>query len=661
MRLSYRIPSLLSLLAIAAGAAALSSLTGCSAGLLSTARPVTGAGMSLSGSVHGGQQPVSGSNIYLMAAGTTGYGAASISLLNPASNGVLVDGNGRGYVTTDAGGRWTITGDYTCSANDQLYVLVTGGNPGLSGTVNNTAIAMINALGSCSSISASTFVIVNEITTVAAVTALQQFMTDATHVGSTSTNAKGIQNAFLTAKNMVGTAETVAWSKTPAGNGTVPQTTIHTLGNALAACINTSSNGSVTCGSLFAASGPTLPTDTVGAMLNIALNPGYRPTTIFNLASGSPPFLPALSAAPKDFSLGVTYALGGTPEPGFLAIDVDGNVWATNRASEKSPYTASDSIVELSPVGAVLSGANGYTAGGIYLPEGIAIDLDGHSLWVANSPGSVVKLTSSGALVNGFPVSAGNYPQGIAIDTGGNAWVSNSQGNDVMEISGAGAVVKSGITAPNFSAPQGVAIDYNGNIYIASQGASSVMKLSAAGTVLSSGAGFTGAGLNAPSGVAVDNSARIWAVNTQFSFTTGQQTAPASFSVLKNTGAAVTGSSGYGSGAAGVANIVAIDGAGSAWTALCTTKCVGGSVPNAVVEVSAAGTVLSPASGFTNVAFDAPQAVAVDASGNVWVANSAGQSNGTAGSITQLVGVAAPVKTPLVNALSGLNLVGIRP
>lgn len=661
MRTSRLIPTLLTLLASFAGALAFSTLTGCSAGLLSTASPVAGQGMTMGGTVKGGQQPITGANIYLLAAGTTGYGAASTSLLTPGLNGVLVDGNGRGYVTTDANGHWSITGDYTCNANDQLYVLATGGNPGLAGTVNNTAIAMINALGSCSSIGPSTFVIINEISTVAAVTAVQQFMTDATHVSSSATNAKGIQNAFLTAKNMVGMGETVARTKTPAGNGTVPQTTIHTLGNALAACVNTSSSGSVTCGSLFSASGPVLPTDTVGAMLNIAKNPGYRPATIYNLASSSPPFQPALSAAPKDFSLGVTYALGGTPEPGFLAIDVDGNVWATNRASEKSPFTATDSIVELSPVGALLSGANGYKAGGVNLPEGIAIDLDGHSLWVANSPGSVIKLTSSGALANGFPVSAGSYPQGIAVDTGGNAWVSNNQGNDVMQISGAGAVVKSGITATNFSSPQGVAIDYNGNIYIVSQGASSVMKLSAAGTVLSPGAGFTGAGLNAPSGVAVDNSARIWAVNTQFSFTTGQQTAPASLSVLTNAGVAVTGSTGYGNGGAGVANIVAIDGAGSAWTALCTTQCVGGSSPNAVVEVSSTGTLLSPASGFTNAGFDAPQAVAIDSSGNVWVANSAGQANSNPGSITQLVGVAAPVKTPLVQALNGLNLVGVRP
>ena len=88
---------------------------------------------------------------------------------------------------------------------------------------------------------------------------------------------------------------------------------------------------------------------------------------------------------------------------------------------------------------------------------------------------------------------------------------------------------------------------------------------------------------------------------------------------------------------------------------------MGGSVPNIVMEISSTGTVISPAGGFQNSDFSAPQGIAIDASGNVWVANSGGQSNATAGSITQLVGVAAPIKTPAVAQLTGLNLVGVKP
>ncbi len=61
------------------------------------------------GSVHGGQQPVSGATIQLFAAGTSGYGTGATSLLTAP-------------VTTDSGGNFTITGDYTCpSAASELY------------------------------------------------------------------------------------------------------------------------------------------------------------------------------------------------------------------------------------------------------------------------------------------------------------------------------------------------------------------------------------------------------------------------------------------------------------------------------------------------------------------------------------------------------------
>lgn len=640
------------------------SLFGCSAGFNATTMTALSTGTSIHGSAHGGQQPLSNAHVYLYAAGKTGYGSAATSLLNINLPGVSSDLAGLGYVPTDGGGNWSISGDYSCpSANDQVYILVVGGNPGLAAGTNNTGIAMMTALGTCSTLSAGTFVIVNELSTVAAATALQQFMVDGTHLGSSATNGLGIQNAFSASTDLVPIAATSANTVTRGGNGVVPQPQLHTLANILASCVNTAASNSVTCGSLFSKAiipggGPA--TDTAMAAVNIAKYPGNNTTVLYNLSTSNPPFLPALTAAPTDFSVGITYALGGVPEPGFLAIDATGNVWSTNRASEKSPFHTPDSIVKLSPFGAVLSGT-GFTAGGVNLPEGIAVDLDGSSLWVANSPGSVIKLTSAGALATNFPVSAGSFPQGIAIDTGGNAWVSNNQGNDIMQISGAGAVLKSGITATNFSSPQGVAIDYNNFIYVVGQGSSSIVKVSGTGSVISPGVGYQGAGLNAPSGIAVDNSSRLWAVNTQFSPTTGQQTQPASLSVLSATGTAVTGSAGYTTGAAGVANIVAIDGAGAAWTALCTSNCVGGSAPDSVVAFSSTGTIQSPSAGFLNAGFSAPQAVAIDASGNVWVANSAGQSNANPGSITELVGVAAPVKTPLVANLTGLNTVGTRP
>jgi hypothetical protein len=73
-------------------------------------------------------------------------------------------------------------------------------------------------------------------------------------------------------------------------------------------------------------------------------------------------------------------------------------------------------------------------------------------------------------------------------------------------------------------------------------------------------------------------------------------------------------------------------------------------------------TVLSAAGGFQHDGFSAPRAVAIKSAGNVWVANYGGQSNAFSGSVTELVGLAGPVKTPTVEQLTGVtNLSGAKP
>src|ERR1700761_7722691 len=101
----------------------------------------------IQGMVHGGQAPVTGAQIYLFAAGTGGYGTSATSLITSGGTGVSCNAatgmsyaalNGACYVTTDAGGNFVLSGDYTCTEGQQVYMVAVGGNPGLAGTVNNT-------------------------------------------------------------------------------------------------------------------------------------------------------------------------------------------------------------------------------------------------------------------------------------------------------------------------------------------------------------------------------------------------------------------------------------------------------------------------------------------------------------------------------------------
>ena len=99
-------------------------LTGCTLSPTTT-ETSPAAGVAIQGVVRGGQQPIVGAHIYLFAANPTGYGAASVSLLNDVSGSTTKDTFGGAtnndyYVTSGAGGVFSITGDYSCTANTQV-------------------------------------------------------------------------------------------------------------------------------------------------------------------------------------------------------------------------------------------------------------------------------------------------------------------------------------------------------------------------------------------------------------------------------------------------------------------------------------------------------------------------------------------------------------
>src|ERR1019366_1088135 len=208
--------------------------------LSSTSALTADAGLAIHGSVHGGQQPIVGAEVYLLAANTTGYGQPSVSLLRATSTGY--SSSLGAYVPTAPDGSFTITGDYSCTPNTQVYLYSLGGS---QGGIANSAARLLAALGNCPSsgnfLTATPFIAVNEVSTVAAAYAFAGFATDATHVSSSGTALAqiGIANAFANVGNLETLGTGAALTKTPAGNGTGPQSEINTLANILANCTST--------------------------------------------------------------------------------------------------------------------------------------------------------------------------------------------------------------------------------------------------------------------------------------------------------------------------------------------------------------------------------------------------------------------------------------
>jgi hypothetical protein len=445
-----------------AGVLLLSGCAGMSPTVITQAVPASGA---IAGHIHGGNQPVSGATVKLYAAGSSGYGSAGTLLATATSQS---DGYGSfSFSQVGSGGSGPSGSSYTCpSANSLLYIVATGGN---TGGGNNTSAAFLAAVGACGS-SANAFIDMNEITTVASVFALAQYINPGSGVGAesigtsnTTQGATGLKNAFANVANLA----TIATGTIPTppqylGTGsaagitvtaTAEASKITTIADILAACVNTTS-GSSTCSDLFnsalpptSASTTSQPSatfaaaqDTVQAAYYLAVNPGLNGTPgncstlaptamgcLFNLVGATPPFQTPLAAAPSDWTVGVTYTATGTCGTGgsFLsgpyhsALDAAGDVWFVNGV------TSNANLSEISPIGQPL-----FCGGNLPSGRGVTIDANGN-VWASfngTATNGVMEVPSGTGTPVYWQFTAGGKPYPVTADAFGNVFVSQNDG-----------------------------------------------------------------------------------------------------------------------------------------------------------------------------------------------------------------------------------------
>lgn len=598
------------------------------------AAPLADAG--LTGMIATGKKAIAGAHVYLFAAGNTGYGLASVPVLSATETGTS-DAVGP-YVVSNAFGVFSMSGQYTCTAGQQLYIYASGGD---SGSGSNSSSGLLAAVGPCpSSTGPAISVWVNEVSTIATAYALAGFATDPTHVSSSGTTLAltGVANAFANAANMETLSTGVALATTPSGNGTVPQAEINTLANILASCVDPSNSIFNACSLLFsnAFSGGlsgSAPTNTAAAAINIAHNPAIFVSSLYQIPLTVPPYVPALSSSPNDFTIGIKFGEGSVSGAGAIAIDGSGNAWM------RDPQR--NSVLELSNLGAILSGASGYTGGGLNNPGSLAIDASGN-VWLTDFGGGVTKLTNSGLPISGATGFTGgglNQPVAIAIDGHGNAWVEDSGGLTIVELSSTGSPLSggggyTGIGGTDYS----IAIDGSGSVWIPNI-FGGVTKMSSSGSVLSGANGYRGGGILNPGVVTIDVLGDVWVTNSNVSI-----------SELSNTGSAISGTNGYSGTSLTNPVALAMDGSGNVWILNTST--------NSVTEFSNSGLPLSGPTGYTPTTLSIPDSLAVDGSGNVWITNP-GSCTGTCnsnslrsgGTVTELIGIAKPVITPIAAGL----------
>jgi hypothetical protein len=593
----------------------------------------------LSGVVHGGQAPITGSTLTLYAVGVPAS-AAPITL---------------DTVTTDTSGNFSFK--YTCPYPSALmYVVASGGS---AGGGSNPAIELMAALGPCDAL--PSFIVINELTTVAAVYALNGFSTGTGTGGALSGcvdcvagadgdmtqlhgNLPAIDNAFDTAAMLVDAAngEPAAFLPTAADctAGSPPINCsalgrLTALGNSLAACVN-SAGGSVQCTDLFSY---TNSANTLQATLFTVRNPGLvNISEIYNLSTRNPVFTPGLSAAPSDWTIALRFTGGGILNPRSIAIDASGDAWVVN---------AGGSVSKFSPTGDALSPESGFTGGGLSSPQGIAIDQKGH-VWVANTGNnSVTELSATGSALSpgtGFTGGGLSFPDAIAIDQRGNVWAPNFKSNSVSELGPTGSALSpdTGFTGGGLSEPTSIAIDADNNVWVPNSGpisgpdANTVTELSATGAPLSPAGGFPLSNAFTSSldlSIAVDAHGNLWLADG-ISEDGGVEE-------LSAAGVNLSPYGGYSGGGTLAPKSVAIDGNGNIWVA--------NSGNDSVSEFSASGSPLSPAppptylGGFSGGGLHQPQSLAIDGAGDVWVTDIWG--------VTEIIGSATPVVTPLVEQL----------
>ena len=304
---------------------------------------------------------------------------------------------------------------------------------------------------------------------------------------------------------------------------------------------------------------------------------------------------------------GASAALFNNPEG--VSVDTKGNVYVSD--------SFNDLVREISSTGNVTTIAGNQSAGLVngptaltsefYAPSGSVVDAQGN-VYVSDQGNNVIrKITPLGVVSTYAGTGAAGYrngavdsahltstsdslakfnsPQGLCIDASGNIYVADRGNNVIREIMPngrtktiAGNAVKGFIDATDaaafFNSPTGVAIDAKGNLWVTDQGNSALREISSSGVVTTIfGSPNQENLLGYPSAITIDSQGNLYIADETgriFEYTTGG---------VLNLLAGALNSSGFNNGLGAVAlfnypQSIAIDASGNLYVADQYNNCI---------------------------------------------------------------------------------------
>ena len=337
--------------------------------------------------------------------------------------------------------------------------------------------------------------------------------------------------------------------------------------------------------------------------------------------------------------------------PEGATVDGGGNLYIADWGNHRiRRVDGSGIITTIAGIGESGFGGDAGPAAGAWLntPLGVAVDTSG-KVYIADTyndrvrrvDGSGIITTVAGTGESGFGGDGGpageaqlDSPRGVAVDGSGNLFIADANNGRIRRVNSLGAITK---VASRLHWPTGVAVDGLGNVYIADTVDHRIRRVDAGGTLTTIAgigeSGFSGDGgpavearLNHPRGVAVDEGGNVYIADT-WNHRIRRVDPSGGITTVAGIG---EGSDSGGAGSATEAVLdwpvgVAVDGSGNLYIA--------DTYNNRIRRVDTSGTLTTIAgtgvrgySGDGGRAIEAqlndPTGVAVDEAGNVYVADS---------------------------------------